>query len=257
MERVSPRRRLLIITAAALVAVVLVVAGVRLVLARVAADDRPDQRVLGTVLLVPGYGGGRGSLTRLAQELIAIGRTATVLTLPGDGTGDLVEQAGILDDAVREALDDGAPSVDVIGYSAGGVVARVWVDRHDGATVARRVITLGSPLHGAELAGTGAALAPGACPAACRQLAPGSDLLSGFGELPAGLPWFSVWTSDDETVRPPESAVLEGAVNVRIQDVCPARRVSHGALPTDPAVTAVVLGGLGVAPLSAPDACPV
>src|SRR3954451_2514868 len=173
----------------------LAVFGVRLLSGDHASGVRPDQSRPGTVLLVPGYGGSRAALSRLAARLDAAGRTTQVLTLPGEGTGDLLAQADTLDAAVRAALHGGAASVDIVGYSAGGVVTRLWVDRHDGARVARRIVTLGSPLHGAQIAGQGAALAPDACPAACRQLAPGSTLLRGLDEsLPDGLPWLSIWT---------------------------------------------------------------
>ncbi|MCU7726993.1 alpha/beta fold hydrolase [Actinoplanes sp. KI2] len=254
----SPRRRLLLLGVAGLaVTALLIVLGARLLGRSDATGARPDQARPGTVVLVPGYGGGRAALSRLADRLEAAGRTTVVLTLPGDGTGDLLTQADTLDSAVRDALRHGAPSVDVIGYSAGGVVARLWVDRHHGAQVARRIVTLGSPLHGARIAGAGAALAPDACPQACRELAPGSDLLRRLdGPLPAGLPWLSIWTQDDETVQPPDSARLAGAVNVPLQSICPSARVGHGDLPTDPKVTALVLTALGTAPLTAPTTCP-
>jgi triacylglycerol lipase len=256
--RVSPRRRLLIISVIAL-AVVLVLGGTVVRLLRAdGPSGRPDQARPGTVLLVPGYGGSQVALSRLAERLVAAGRAARVVALSGDGTGDLRVQADTLDDAVREELSGGAPSVDVIGYSAGGVVARLWVDRHDGATVARRIVTLGSPLHGARIAAVGSAFAPDACPQACRQLTPGSDLLDDIDAtaLPDGLPWLSIWTENDETVQPPDSARLDGAVNVALQGLCPQARVSHGALPTDPLVTALVLQGLGTDPLAAPNGCP-
>ena len=238
-------------------AVLLVVLGARLLTGRGDDGVRPDQAQPGTILLVPGYGGSRTALSTLAARLTAEGRTADVLTLPGEGTGDLLAQADTLDEAVRAAVRAGAPSVDVIGYSAGGVVTRLWVDRHDGAEVARRIVTLGSPLHGARIAGLGAALAPDACPEACRELAPGSDLLDSIDEpLPDRLPWLSIWTENDETVQPPDSARQDGAVNVSLQSICPAARVAHGELPTDPAVTALVLGALGTGPLTEPTACP-
>ena len=132
--------------------------------------------------------------------------------------------------------------MDVVGYSAGGVVARLWVDRHDGAAAARRVVTLGSPLHGARIAGAGRGAWP-RTPArpACRQLAPGSACWTSIdGEsLPDGLPWLSIWTENDETVQPPDSARLDGAVNLADPEHLPGsagRRT--GDLPTDPAVTA-------------------
>jgi triacylglycerol esterase/lipase EstA (alpha/beta hydrolase family) len=249
---------MVILATVAVVGLVLVLAGIRL-LPRSSSGSRPDQARPGPVLLVPGYGGSQIALSRLAGRLTAAGRNAQVLTLPDGGTGDLLIQVETLDAAVRAALDGGAPSVDVVGYSAGGVVARLWVDRHDGAAVARRIVTLGSPLHGARIAALGAAVAPDACPAACRQLAPGSALLDGIDDesLPDRLPWLSIWTQDDETVQPPDSARLDGAVNLPIQSICPGSRVSHSALPTDPAVTAVVLDALSTAPLAVPAQCPI
>ncbi len=218
-------------------------------------EGLPAQDQPGTVLLVPGYGGGQGALNQLAERIRAkTGREAEVLTLAGDGTGDLLTQVNVLAEAVERAYRSGAVSVDVIGYSAGGVVARLWVARDGGEHKARRVVTLGAPLHGTTLATTGNVLVPGACPVACQQLAPGSALLRDLEAqpLPAGLPWLSVWTKNDETVTPPESARLEGAVNVPIQQVCAANRAAHGDLPTDPAVTGLVLRALGTAPLAAP-----
>ncbi|OJF15665.1 lipase [Couchioplanes caeruleus subsp. caeruleus] len=241
----------------AMALVLLVVLGIRLV-----ADDRPsarpDQASPGPVLLIPGYGGSQASLAPLADRLTSAGRRATVLALPEGGTGDLRRQAAVLDEAVRRELGDGAPSVDVVGYSAGGVVARIWIDRYEGEVVARRVVSLGSPLHGTRLAGAGAAFARKSCPTACRQLAPGSDLLDELADapLPERLPWLSVWTENDETVQPPDSARLDGAVNVALQRLCPDARVAHGALPSDPMVISLVLQALGTAALAAPSDCP-
>jgi triacylglycerol esterase/lipase EstA (alpha/beta hydrolase family) len=229
--------------------VVVVVGFAALAVRAMSASTGPasaDQALPGTVILVPGYGGSQAALSALADRLRASGRAATVLTLPGDGTGDLGAQADALDAAVSGALRAGAPSVDLIGYSAGGVVIRLWVDRHADTRAARRVVTLGAPLHGASIAAVGSALVPGACPTACRQLAPGSSLLSQLdtARLPADLPWLSVWTRDDETVTPPDSARLDGAVNIAVQDVCPNAHVQHGQLPTDPLVTGLVLRAL-------------
>ena len=71
----------------------------------------------------------------------------------------------------------GEQSVDVVGYSAGGLVARLWVaDGH--ADVVRRVVTLGSPHHGTSLADLAGDVAPGQCPLGCQQMASDSDLLA-------------------------------------------------------------------------------
>jgi triacylglycerol lipase len=256
---ISPRRRLLMGGVA--VAVVAVLVATLVATSGTSAAPRagtPDQNRPGPVLLVPGYGGGQGGLNALAAWIRqTTGRATEVLTLAGDGTGDLVEQAGVLAEAVERAYAGGAPSVDVVGYSAGGVVARLWVAREGGEHQARRVVTLGAPMHGTGLATAGGALAPDACPAACRQLAPGSTLLQELAKepLPPTLPWLSVWTERDETVTPPDSARLDGAVNVALQQVCPGNRAAHGDLPTDPAVTELVLQALGTGPLEAPTEC--
>ena len=215
------------------------------------AQDRP-----GPVVLVPGYGGGTGALEELAARLEQEGRRTVLVRLPGDGTGDLREQAEVLDSTVDGLLERGAPSVDVVGFSAGGVVARLWVDERDGADDARRVVTLGSPHHGTDVARLASVVSPGRCPPACRQLSPQSSLLQDLNagdETPDGPRWVSVWTAVDEVVTPPESSRLEGALDVRLQSVCPGAQTEHGALPRDPAVQAIVVRALAVEPLDSLD----
>jgi triacylglycerol lipase len=261
LGRLSPRRRLFVggVGVAAALVVVAVVVSVLVSgggqqappAAGTPAQDRP-----GPVLLVPGYGGSRGSLSALARRIRAAGRTATVLRLPGNGTGSLIADASVLNAAVNRALRAGAPSVDVIGYSAGGVTTLLWAREDGGVHKARRVITLGSPFHGTQLASAAEAFVPGACPAACQQLVPGSRLLTRLDAtaVPSRPRWLSLWSTDDTTVTPPDSARLAGALNVPIQSVCPAVQVSHSQLPTNPAVTAMVLQALGSGSVRVPTA---
>jgi len=224
----SARRRTLF----AGVAVLIVAVGVLIAVRSQGSDGHDD-----AVVLVPGYGGSQDGLRVLADRIrAATGRETRVVTLPGNGTGDLQAQVAVL------ASVAGSGSVDVIGFSAGGVVARLWVAR--GGTP-RRVITLGSPLHGTRLAATGGAVVPDACPVACQQLAPGSALLSSLAREPVKTPWLSIWTEDDQTVVPPDSSRLEGAVNLPLQGLCPGVHVEHGELPTHPLSSAIVLSALG------------
>jgi len=73
-------------------------------------------------------------MVRMAEARIrSAGRPAIVVRMPGNGTGDLNAEAGTLNGAITRALDAGAPSVDLIGYSAGGVVVLLWARRDDGA----------------------------------------------------------------------------------------------------------------------------
>ena len=248
----SPARRRLVLAVATLVVVAVLVTGTALLLGRsgTAGGEPVAQERPGPVLLVPGYGGSTASLRPLAERLAANGRDATVVSLPGEGTGDLGAAADALAAAAEAALErTGAGSVDVVGFSAGGVVARLWA-ADGGAAIARRIVTLGSPHHGTALADLAGELAPDRCPDACAQLASGSALLAGLNagdETPEGPAWISIWTTQDQTVTPPESARLEGALDLPVQSVCADAYVSHGDLPRDPLVVAMVLEQLGVA----------
>lgn len=244
----SPARRRVVLTVLALLlAGAAVLTAVVLQRPSVGDADPVAQDRLGPVLLVPGYGGATGALQSLADRLVAEGRDATVVDLPGDGTGDLAEAADALDAAAAEALDrTGEPAVDVVGYSAGGVIARLWIADGNAGSV-RRVVTLGSPHHGTDLAGFAESVAPGQCPVACRQLAPGSEVLAELNagdETPEGPSWVSIWTVQDRTVTPPDSARLEGAVELPVQSVCAGAQVSHGDLPRDRLVQQMVLAEL-------------
>jgi triacylglycerol lipase len=220
------------------------------------AAGTPAQGRLGPVLLVPGYGGESGSLDVLATKIRATGREAIVLRLPGSGTGSLITEAALLNATAARVMRRGAPSVDVIGYSAGGVVALLWARHGDGASRARRIVTLGAPFHGTELAAAAQALVPGECPTACQQLVPGSSLLTSLDVARSGglPPWLSLWTTDDEVVSPPDSARLAGAVDVPVQSICPALAVSHTELPSNPVVITMVLAAIGPSPLARPTA---
>ena len=95
-----------------------------------------------------------------------------IIRLPGNGTGDLAAQAVILNGYVSRTLRSGNGPVDVVGFSAGGVVARLWDAEDGGARKADRIISLGSPLNGTRIAAAGNAADPAACPVACQELGP-------------------------------------------------------------------------------------
>ncbi len=251
LDSLSPARRRLV-----LVVAVLVTSVVLLALVAVVAGSRDDEVLPvpqgdpGPVLLVPGYGGDTTSLEVLAAALRADGREVVLVDPPGDGTGDLRAQAEHLRRVAARTLSrTGAGSLDVVGYSAGGVVLRIWVADLGGGDAVRRAVTLASPHHGTDLAGLAGDLAPGSCPDACRQLARGSDLLRALDagdETPPGPRWVTLWTTDDRTVVPASSGSLEGSVAFSVQSVCPGLVVGHGAVPRHPVVIAAVRAVLGV-----------
>jgi triacylglycerol esterase/lipase EstA (alpha/beta hydrolase family) len=251
LDSLSPaRRRLVLLVAGAATLVLIAVVGVVVVRAATGGGSPVAQDRPGPVLLVSGYGGSTRSLEPIRSTLQSAGRDVVVVTPVGDGTGDIAAQARDLGDQADVALERfGADSVDVVGYSAGGVVAREWVRSFGGAKVARRVLSVGSPQHGTDVAELGAGLGT-SCPTACQQLVPDSDLLRALNardETPPGPVFVSVWSSADEVVVPTGSARLAGAVNFTVQSVCPQDRSSHGGLPADPVVQAALASVLGPA----------
>jgi pimeloyl-ACP methyl ester carboxylesterase len=251
LEALSPQRRRLVLAGVIIAVVVVVVVAATVAVRFSRTPPAPPQDEPGPVLLVPGYGGGTDALLPLQSAVRAAGREAVIAPAFGDGIGDLDAQAARLAELATATRDgSGAPSVDVIGYSAGGVVARLWVRSHGGAAVARRVLTIGAPHHGTSQAALGSQLA-GGCPLACQQLVPGSDLLRRLNagdETPAGPAWATVRSTSDVVVTPADSAALAGAVNVLIQDVCAGSTAGHGDLPANPVVRAMIDSALGDGP---------
>jgi triacylglycerol lipase len=260
LDHLAPARRRLVlgVVSLACLGVVAVLAGVVVphvvrsdpAVHPVAQDSQPP------VLLVPGYGGDTDALEPLAAALRASGRDVNIVPLAGNGTGDLNLQAAVVENAVRRVAGPGA-AVDLVGYSAGGIIVRLWERDFGGGSVARRIITLGSPHHGTDLASLATDLAPDRCPAACRQLARGSDLLRSLDagdETPPGPAWVSIWTDDDQVSTPPDTASLAGALDIAVQRVCPGHQVTHGQLPGDPVVIAMVLDELHPTPTRMPTA---
>jgi triacylglycerol esterase/lipase EstA (alpha/beta hydrolase family) len=240
---VSPRRRLVVALAVAVVLAGVAGLAVAAGVGRPGGPGEPLGRAETPVLVVPGYNGTAASVGTLAARLRAAGRQVVVVDLPDRGTGDLRASARTLGAAVERT---GAARVDLVGYSAGGVVIRLWLADPGRALRARRVVLLGTPNHGTELAGAAAALGPGLCGSIC-QLAPGSAVLAELNrgdETPPGPRFFSIWTAQDQTVVPPATAVLDGAANIRVQDVCPSARLGHGDLVTSPLALGLVVEAL-------------
>ena len=196
-------------------------------------------------------------LSALAVHLEKAGRTTIVLALPDNAEGDLHAQADILSARVLQAVAAGARSVDLVGYSAGGVVIGLVVATHP--QYVRRVVTIGSPLHGTQIAALAVALnmPSSVCGVACRQMAPGTALLASLAAAePAitGVPWVSMWTTDDQVVLPPDSARFAGATNVVLQQICADDAANHLNLPADPLVIGLTLDALDSAKPASPSA---
>lgn len=161
--------------------------------------------------------------------------------------------AKVADRIVRVADDHGSDAVDVVAHSMGGLATlAAVVDLGLGPRLGR-VVTLGTPYHGAPRADL-ARLAPGVGPLrAARQMTAGSDtLLRLRAEASARLdvPWTCLWSPADELV-PAGSAVLH-APHVAAVETAP---VGHVEMLMDRTVAAQVAAALAPAP-SYPSARP-
>ena len=255
LRGLAPARRRLVVVVLAVLLIALVAVVGKVLLGQLVGGASVDQARPGPVIVLPGYGGQTEPLRPLLVALRSEGRYVVLFEPTDHEQGDLRIQAKRLAALARKTVDRSeAGSVDVIGYSAGGVIARVFVRDYDGADVVRRVLTVGSPHHGAEVADSADELA-GGCPKACEQLAIDSDLLRHLNagdETPPGPTWATVRSDADQTVTPTDSAKLRGALNLRIQDLCPDAATSHGALPGDPVVLASLVSVLGADKAHAP-----
>jgi triacylglycerol lipase len=225
-----------------LAAMALAGAAVALAFARGNGDDARGPRSL--VVIVPGYSSGPSSVAPLTHRLRREGRTVVALALPERGRGDIEDSARVLSRAVD---DSDARAVDLVGFSAGGIVVRAYLHDLEDPGLVRRVVLLGAPNHGAEIAEVAAGFDPSLCTGACAQLTPRSSLLAALNagdETPYPASYTNVWTELDSVVTPATSALLEGADNVNVQRACPGASVGHGDLVADPLPLGLVVAAL-------------
>lgn len=197
-------------------------------------EEVPAKR---TVLMIPGYGGGKDQLQKLGRTLSRNGIDWEIIDV-GNGEGDLTGYAKTVEQRAK-ALKDQGYAVDLIGYSAGGITARVAANEQPKDF--RRIITIASPHEGTEWANLGAAF--GACPEACQQLRPDSDLLASL-DPEEDETWLSIYSETDEVIRPSDSSRLPGTVIRPVQNACPQAVVDHGEMPTFAQTEALVVAFL-------------
>lgn len=187
-----------------------------------------DVEAAGTpILLVHGLADNRSVFTVLRRSLRrrGFGRVRTVNYSPL--TSDVRTAARSLGRAVESLCEQtGYERVHVIAHSLGGVIARYHVQRLGGDARVRTLVTLGAPHAGTQ----SARLLPVRL---CRQLRPGSDLITELARPAAGCRtrFVAVWSDLDQVVYPKRSARIDhpdlDARNVLL------RGIGHTSLPVD------------------------
>ena len=184
----------------------------------------PDPVVPGRgipILLVHGYVSNRGMWCRFRQRMHAagIGPVFTVdLEPPFESIEIFAAQLAKRIDDVCEAT--GAAKVFVIAHSMGGLVTRAYIRRYGQQRGRQRIgwfISLGSPHHGSALAAFGL----GACAREIRQQSAWLNELEqaeAVSALPSSPSW-SIYSTNDDLVYPPETSRLHWANNVPVDGV--------------------------------------
>jgi triacylglycerol esterase/lipase EstA (alpha/beta hydrolase family) len=170
------------------------------------------------LLFVHGLGGGPGNLYPMRAFFRLKGRSRSYAVAFPDGLS-LEGQAAHLTRCIAEViavnrLPDDA-TVDVVGHSMGGVVARIALLDPITARRVSTLVTLGTP-HG------GTSMARFLRTPLTLALRPDSPELE---RLRAQLPWRSgdgvprlvcFWSPDDLLLHPPSAARVEGALNIEM-----------------------------------------
>ena len=166
------------------------------------------------------------------------------------GQAPVEDSAAQLASFVRQVLAwTGAPQVDIVGHSQGGMMPRDYIDFLGGATLVHTLVGLAPSNHGTTLDGLGAlATAFGdqgdaaadstGCPACAEQLAgsPFMDTLNAGGDTVPGPNYVVIESTHDEVVTPYTSAFLTGpdVLDVTLQQQCPRDGAEHLGIIYDP-----------------------
>lgn len=159
------------------------------------------------LLLIHGYLCNRGVWWWLRRGLRAQGRAVATIDLEPP-LGSIETLAEVLDARLRAlTAETGAEKVVLVGHSMGGLAARAHLRRHGKARVAR-LVTLGTPHHGTQLARIG--LGHNA-----REMVPGSPWIRELNAAgPPPVQTLSVWSARDNYIAPQDSSRLAGAREV-------------------------------------------
>ena len=108
--------------------------------------------------------------------------------------------------------------VALVGHSEGGLIGRYYVQRLNGASYVRHLVTLGTPHRGTPWAYSGYLL--GSVVPSLRQMAPGSPLVRDLDDdgFPRGVRLTSIYSQRDP-ICPPSSCRLEVRQRAHLKNV--------------------------------------
>ncbi|MFD0361062.1 esterase/lipase family protein [Nocardia sp. GCM10030253] len=214
----------------------------------------------------------------IAPQLTAAGFCVFALNYGGKlgadsyGTEDLwlsAHQVGAFVDDVLAAT--GATQVDLVGFSQGANVTRLFVNKLGGAPKVGQWVGIASPSYGGVMYGLVpvAQVIPGGLQAfqlvtslAAVEQAQGSPImteLNAGGDTVPGVQYVTIGSRVDEMIQPFENIALRGpgARNIALQDLCAENLTGHFHMVYDPFVQQLLLTVLDPAHAPAPTCMPV
>ncbi|WP_370247185.1 esterase/lipase family protein [Nocardioides sp.] len=212
----------------------------------------PDAATLrdarGVVLLVPGTGSRPDEAFSWGYQraLTAEGYATCTVSLAKDGLASFTRAAVRVRRAIRVTAALAGRRISVIGHSQGGALP-VWAVKYwpAAAAVVDDVVSLAGPFGGTQLGNELCLL--NRCSPLAWQLRQGSRTVAALrrAPLPARVSVTSLAGPYDEIVRPqPQASELPGAVNIVLNQVCPADPSEHGLILGDPVGWALTLDAL-------------
>jgi len=182
--------------------------------------DRP-------VLIIHGFGATRNSpwIETLRRKFIEAGYEKSDIHMmdysdngiPWTSVGSPRRYAENLKKKVRKILygkkgrqEENLEEVNIVAHSMGGLVARWYIEELDGGKNVNKLITLGTPHRGTEMAKLTF------WTAGAKSMIPKNEFIKELNSSPLakGVKYVAVWSKVDELVVPSERAKLEGAKNV-------------------------------------------
>jgi pimeloyl-ACP methyl ester carboxylesterase len=169
------------------------------------------------VLLVHGFLGTRGSMYPLERRLISDGICVFSFNLGTFNTRDIRRSAFLIHRKIESIVaQTNVQHIDIVGHSMGGLIGLYYVKKLGGASRVRKLVMMGTPLHGTWAALPGVA-SLGLFSASSWQLLPRSHFLRELatGPLPHAVEYYTIAAARD-WVTPLPSTRLDGATQVTV-----------------------------------------
>lgn len=173
-------------------------------------ETAPDHKV--PLLLIHGFLGTRGSMYPLERRLVDDGFIVVSFNIGAFNVRDIRRSAFMIHRKIERILSETpAAKIDILGHSMGGLIGLYYIKKLGGASRVRRLIMLGTPVHGTWAALLGVATL-GLWSTSSWQLLPRSRFLDELhqGELPQGVEVHTIAAARDWVV-PLATTRLSGA----------------------------------------------